>query len=287
MREYKRTYQVITDDPGDGPGIVATYVPTVLWEAYDTGQELDLLARLKKKSAKQLNANGDGFFWEVTCEYDTQPIAQGQNDAGSPPSGDPAQPQQQAPPDRNPVVEFGSEKTTKLLVKDILNDAPVVASNGQPFDPAVEIPAAFPTFTVTLFKLPANDNFGNVATYTNSINSGAFLGFAAKRVLCTEYQLTTQWEQGAWFWSKKVSFKVNPDADWNPIRILDAGTYEIKGSMGDPGNPMRYQPILDQTGNPVSSPVPLDKAGHRLPFGEELKYMEYNGYREVNWAGIL
>ena len=287
MREYKRTFQVITDDAGDGPGNVAAYVPTVLWEAYNTGQEVDLLARLKKKSARQTNANGDGFFWEVVCEYNTEPIAQGQTDSGSPPSGDPAQPQQQSPPDRNPVVEFGSEKSTKLLVKDVITNDDVVASNGQPFDPAVEVPTCYPTFTISLFKLPGADSFANVAHYTNSINSGVFLGFPAKRVLCTEYQLTTQWEQGAWFWSKKVSFKVHPDTTWNPVKILDAGTYEVRGSMGDPGNPMRYQPILDNTGNPITSPVPLDGFGHKLAFGQPLKYRDYNGYREVNWAGIL
>lgn len=287
MREYKRTYQVITDDPGDGPGIVATYVPTVLWEPYNTGQEVDLLARLKKKSARQINQQGDGFFWIVECEYNTQPIAQGENSGGSPPSGDPAQQQQQSPENRNPVIEFGSEKTTKILVKDIINGNEVCASNKQPFDPPLEVPAAFPTFTVTLFKLPGADNFGNIATYTNSINSGAFLGFAAKRVLCTEYKLTSQWEQGAWFWQKQVSFKVNPDNDWNPIKILDAGTYEFKGSMGDPSNPMRYQPILDQTGNPITSPVPLDGNGHKLAFGSPLVYREFNGYRQVNWANIL
>lgn len=282
-RVYKRTFQVITDDPGDGPGIIASCVPTVLWEAYNTGQELDLLARLKRKSARQVNSNGDGFFWIVECEYDTEPVAQGTEDTGS----DPAQPQQTTPDSRVPTIEFGSEKTDKIVRKDIINDHDVVASNGQPFDPPLTVQAPWPTFTISCYKTIPSENFGNITTYTGSINAGAFKGFAAKKVLCTEYKLTSQFEQGAWYWKKDVSFKVNPDTTWNPVKVLDCGTFEKTGSEGNPDDPPRFRPILDPTGNPINAPVPLDGNGRKLAFGQPLVYLDFNAYREVNWANII
>lgn len=278
IRHYTRTYQVITDTPALGPGQVAALTPDLLYQSWVSGTEVDPWALLKKKSAKMINDNS-GHFWEVVCEYDSEPFEQ--NQGGQNPSGGPTDNNQTQPDLRPWQIEFGSNKTTKLMAKDLDGKA-VAASNGQPFDPPVEVPYPRPTITITAYKAIGADSFANVALYTNSINAGVWLGFAAKRVLCTEYKLQSQYEQGAWWWQKTVSFEIY-DEDLNPVKVLDAGTFERKSENGT----LKYVPILDPTGNPVTSPVPLDLAGHALPANQDPKYLEFKCYREVNWANII
>lgn len=279
-RYYTRTFQVIVDSPTYGPGEVAALVPINMYASWSAGSDFDFRAILKKKSARMTGQQDGGYVWEVTCEYDSKPFDQKQG--GASPSGNPGQSATE-PTARPWQIEFGSNKTTKMLGPKDLDDKAVVASNGQPFDPLPEIPYARPTISITCFKAIGAESFGNVALYTNSINAGAWQGFAAKRVMCTEYKLQSQYEPGwGWFWQKSVSFEIY-DEDLNPVKILDAGTYE-KGSMSD-NKPL---PILDATGNPVSSPVSLNGGGGKLPnSATDLVYLDFTGYREVNWAGII
>ena len=197
-------------------------------------------------------------------------------------SGGPPQPPGQSPTERPWTTEIGSERSTRILTED-LDGKPVANSAGQPFDPGVEIPVCFPTFTITCFKPIGSESLANVLHYTNSINSGSFLGLAAKRVLCTEYKLTSQYEQGQWFWQKVVSFKCNPDTTWNPIKVLDAGTVEKKYTQSG----YKLVEITGPTGSAVSAPVPLNGAGNPLQGGGSPVYLDYKGYREISWAGIV
>jgi len=277
IRTYTRTFQVIVDDSDRGPGEIADLVPLSMFASWSAGGDTDLTALLKKKSARMTGQQDGGYVWEVTCEYDSAPFDSGEG--GTEPAGSPGQAQTQ--PDLRPwTIEFGSVKTTKILTKDVIDDSDVVASNGQPFDPAPEVPAHHPQITITAYKPIASESLSNVRTYTNKVNQGTWQGFPDQTVLCTEYKLQSQFEHGQWWWQKTVVLEVNPDAPWNPVKILDCGTV-TRVSMTEP-----FRPILDGSGSPVTSPVPL-KNGQPLPFGEDLQYIEKNGYKKVSFAGLI
>jgi hypothetical protein len=277
IRRYTRVYKVTTDNPALGPGQICTLTPDLLYQSWVSGTEVDLWALLKKKSAKMVETPS-GHFWEVTCEYDSEPFEKGEG--GTSPTGGPTDNNNQAPDVRPWQIEYGTNKTTKLLVKD-LNGVEVVASNGQPYDPALEIPVCRPTITITAYKAIPADSLANVAFYAGSINLNAWQGLAAKTVMCTEYKLQSQYEQGSWWWQKTVSFEIY-DEPLNPVKVLDCGTFERNSMAG-----IKYVPILDPTGNPVTSPVPLDGGGRKLAVAGALVYNNFKGYRETNWAGII
>jgi len=280
IRHYSRSFQVLVDSPTYGPGEVAALVPLNMFASWAAGSDIDITALLKKKTSRMTGQQDGGWVWEVVCEYDSAPFDQGTGGSSSEsPSGQPGQSQTQ--PDARPwTIEFGSVKTTKLLAKDVVTDQVVAASNGQPYDPAPEIPAHHPQITITAFKAINADSMANVSTYTNKVNQGVWQGFADQTVLCTEYKLSSQYEHGSWWWQKTVVLEVNPDAPWNPILILDAGTVTRK-SMTEP-----FVPIADGTGQPVTSPVPLLN-GQPLPFGSEPQYLPFNGYFKTSFANII
>jgi hypothetical protein len=265
-----------------------------MYASWAAGSDLDLTALLKKKSARMTGQQDGGWVWEVTCEYDSAPFDQ--NQGGSSPSGQPGQSQTQ--PDQRPwQIEFGSVKTTKLLTKDAQNAATkyvkadgtlvanagveVAASNDQPFDPPPEVPSFHPQITITAYKAIGAESFANVSLYTNKVNDGVWQGFADATVLCTEYKLQSQYEHGSWWWQKTVVLEVQPDDPWNPIVILDAGTVYKESAAKPP------QPILDASGNPVTSPVPLNGLGMPLNANGDLVYQAVNGYKKLSFAAII
>jgi hypothetical protein len=266
----------VTDNPQDGPLVASSGVGILLYSSYITPNESDLFAICKNI---ECHLEPDQLtVWECVYSYDSAPFDQkggGPQGQGNPQQGN----NQQNPTARPWQLEFGSNKTTKLLTKD-LNNKEVVASNGQPFDPPLEVPAAFPTITITAYKAFAV--FAEVPFYTNAINSDAWQGFAPKTLRCTDYKLQTQYENGAYFWQKTVVLEVHPDSTWNPVKILDAGTFEKVSE--NPDKPV--QPI-EINGQPVTSPVPLNGAGKRLAAGAQLVYLDFQAYREVPFANII
>lgn len=296
IRKYTRTYLVTTDQTSCGPGQIATFAPGYWGDYWVHGSEVDVWARLKTKTATCMGDGTGGFLWTVVCEYDSSPAGKSEGGADPSTASEPAVTAQQSPPDRPWTIEVGSTKTSKILTTDI-NDDPILYkkadgtivnastksitnSSGQPFDPPVEMPAFHGTLTIGLFKSISSDNFVNVKTYTNRINSTTFLGFTAGSLLVTEYKLTSQYEQGSYFWHKHVTLEIHPET-WNPVQVLDAGTM-WKESGSKP-----LQAILDKSGNPVTSPVPLDGLGKPLNANGDLVYMTCNGYKKISFAGLI
>lgn len=283
IRRYTRTYQVIVDSPNYGPGQICSLTPDALYQSWVSGTEVDAWALLKKKSAKMVQDNS-GLFWEVVCEYDSQPFQQNQGglDPGSGTGGSSGSTPSEiadTQPDLRPwTVEFGTVRTTKLVTMD-LTATDVVSSNGQPFDPGLEIPVCHPTITITRFKAAADESLANVANYAGSINDGIWQGLPAFTVICTEYKLSSLFEQGQWWWQKVVSFEIF-DEPLNPVKILDCGTFERNAST-----PTRA--IYDNSGTQLTSPVPLDGNGLKLPLAAPFHYNEFTAYREVDWTDII
>ena len=286
IRHYTRTYTLFTNDTTLGPGqICALITGEVLYQGWSHGTETDPWALLKKKSAKQLSGQDGGFLWQVTCEYDSEPFERtaggidpgsgGTGNAGAGPTDN-----SQTQPDLRPYsVEMGSVKTTRILRKDVATFVEVHNSAGQLYDPPIEVPCCHPTLRIKLWKAIDDDELSNIPLYVDKINDDTWQGFAAGIVRCTDYTLTSVFEQNAWWWEKVVSFEIQ-DEGWNPVKILDAGT--TRAVTGKPP-----QPILDQSGNPITSPTLLDGSGQPLLSAGTPVFRDYNAYYEVDFDNIL
>ncbi|OWK37884.1 hypothetical protein [Fimbriiglobus ruber] len=228
-------------------------------------------------------------LWTLTYDYSSRPFDFGNSGNGSTLS--PTQTDQSVdPPSRPPTFEWGSVATTRLLgPKDQAGKA-VVNSAGQVFDPPIEIPSHNATCTITSYKdISGFDPIAKINTFQDSINSAAFVmvicpgastTFPAKTVRCTKYACSTHCENNAYFWEVKIELEIKL-AFWNPVSVLDAGTLQI-ASAGLPP-----QPILDKNGAQVTSPVPLNGMGLPLNAGGTLQYIDFKGYQEVDFAGLL
>ena len=257
----------------------------MLYQGWSHGTETDPWALLKKKSAKQLSGQDGGFLWQVTCEYDSEPFERnaGGMDPGSGGTGSagagPTDNSQTQPDLRPYTIELGTNKTTRILRKDVATFADVDNSAGQPFDPPVEVPCHNPTIKFKLWKATGDDDISNVDTYTDHINDDTWNGWPAGTVLCKQYTLTSVFEQNSWWWEKVVEVEIKHDG-WNPVSILDAGTTRLV--TGKPP-----QPILDQSGNPITSPTLLDGTGQPLLSGGTPVYIDVNAYYEADFDNIL
>lgn len=280
---YLQIFRVIVTGQKESPGTVAAYVPgnlfTTTW--YD-----NTLARLKKKSADQVSPSDDGgAVWQVSLEFDNEPldIGTGSTDLTSP-SGDPGQSSKITKPDlRPPSLDIDSVEVQEL--RDVDYSVPakrLCASNGQPFVPPLTIYSYHPLLTFGIFKALGADNFANTVTYTGRVNSDVWNGFAANKLLCRKYKLTSQFEHNAWWWQKTVTIEVKEDL-WNPLKIMDAGTYERAVDYTDG---KKFKPIR-VNGVPATSPVPLNLAGKALAANLDPLYLEFKQYKIQAFANIL
>lgn len=276
-RAYRREFLVTTDNPLDGPRTVAAGVPIPFYSAYDCGDgETDLWARNKRQEATPIP--GELYLWKYTLDYDSKPIDFGVgSNGGLTPSGSP-QPQNAQPPNLRPwMIKFGSTQVEETITTDYsVPSKRIVASNGQPFE-GLSVTRSIAQFTVTGWTILPG--FEKVQQFVNSVNDGAFLGFAENTLKCVDYQIQSVFEQNAYFFQRDITIQI-AQTDWD-IRVLDAGTYE-KVSMHKPN-----ESIKDSTGNPVDSAVPLDGNGRRLGIGEPLIYLLFKGYPKRNFNLIV
>lgn len=98
-----------------------------------------------------------------------------------------------------------------------------------------------------------NPKFKSFYKYLNACNDADYLGFEPYTLRCTG--ISAEYEQAKQAWRVSVEFTHNPDG-WE-IVYYDAGFNEIDNG--------ERRAILDQRGNPVSQPVPLDGQGKALP----------------------
>jgi hypothetical protein len=323
VRHYTRRFQVTTSNPLDGPAAIARQVPYRLYESYPVAGEEDPAAILKRVDVQPQGTLG---VWTITLEYDsapneidrgaTRPGADGQPRAGSTPK-EAGQGSNQNPPDQRPwVIKWGAVKTTKFLTRDYSNfvprrapgaalivnprgfvpqpgkdiGKPVVNAAGVPFDPPLEVPCSHTTVSITAFSSIADHS--NIKRYQNKVNRVKFMGYKAWQARCTNYGITSQYEQGAFFWQIDVEVEFNEDG-WNPVRVINAGT--LKKELANPPGPIapgqekfRLRPIIDKvTGQPVTHPVPLDELGGELEAGKDPIYLEFQGYIIADFRKLL
>ena len=222
--------------------------------------------------------------YEVSITYTSAPFDKG-NQGTDPTASDQSTP----PPDRPWTIKLGSVHSTRLLGPKDLANVPVVNSANQPFDPPPEIPCSNLQVSITAYKPLAWGAGVKILDYQDAINNAALSMtinpsnvaiFPARTLRCTEYSVSNHSENGQYYWQVDIVLEYRVRA-WNPVQVLDAGTVYKKSSLIPP------QPILDETGQPVNSPVCLNGTGGVLTAGGTPVYLDFKGYEEKNFATIL
>jgi hypothetical protein len=123
-------------------------------------------------------------------------------------------------------------------------------SAGDPVD-GLEAESALLVLTYTN-EAVVSPAFRQFYKYLNACNNDTYLGFQPYTLRCTG--ISAEYDKAKQAWRVSVEFTHNPDG-WE-IVYYDAGFNEIDGGQ--------RRAILDQRGNPVNQPVPLDGAGKAL-----------------------
>lgn len=141
----------------------------------------------------------------------------------------------------------------------VASEKPAVNSAGDPVD-GLEEQCSMLRLTYTN-TIASNPNFEALRGYVNKCNFGgmAVLGmnFSFYTVRCTGFN--ANYDQKNNTWDVTVELLYNPDG-WE-LRYYDVGFNEI---IDDPPGGKKRRAILDDRGNPVSSPVALNGEGRAL-----------------------
>jgi hypothetical protein len=247
LRRYVRVFRVITNDPNDEASIVgaATGIPA-LYDTYVTANASDLGSRVIDIQPSQSEDNPR--FWQVAVEY-----------SGA-----------ENPPEVAPDVKWGSNKEQRTFERDIFGDA-ILNSAGQFFDPPPEGDDSRPTLVITRNETLYNPALATI--YQDAVNSDtwtivapAMTPFVALpgEAKCMSIEAQYHEEKNYAWWSVTYSFefrRVDTSVGltgWIK-QILDQGRYQ---RSTDDTN--KLTPCLDDKGQPVDDPVPLDGSGAQL-----------------------
>jgi hypothetical protein len=263
---FTRAFQVITDDPQDGPLIVMSSIGVSPMDPYAAGNEAD-----PGCFAKRFTPNCDDkarTVWTVTVDYDSQ-FDKGAYDKQQYPN----------PLDRPPEVQWTTTYYTMALEKD-KDGVAVKNSAGDVFDPP--LPQEISRPTVTISRNFADFDPQIKYDYENAISTDEFLGGEAKTWLCRRIDATLQYELVPdvgliSFWA--VTFVAEHNRDkWNPVKVLDLGFNYL-----DSGDLVKAK---DESGQPVSNPVRLNGSGALLGPADADVFRSINAYREISFASL-
>jgi hypothetical protein len=286
---YSRTWEVITDDPDDGPKVASSHgdIPA-RGSPYVAGNDSDPLALAQEATVEQ-HADSP-YIWYVTVKYDstldwptgTQPGVPPV--PGSPPAPPPPAAQQPGEWPENPLTRApiwkGGFQSYEEAVRYDREGNPIVNSAGLPFDPPVMRKVSYPTVSVTVNRptldLPA------LQVLVDSVNSVTWKGLLPRSAWCVSADFASVVENGVAFWQMTYTFALkNPNWD---EKILDAG-YHYKTAA--PGGGFQWVKIVDKAGREPTEPVPLNGAGGALTPGDDPEFMTFRVKRETDFVTLL
>ncbi len=288
QRQFERHYQVICDGNTDLEGDILAGLP------YVPGDNIGAGVYCVKTEVHQQGPDDSGafFVWQATAHFDSL-----LDDKQT--STNPATANDQTPTNRTPVFEYDFE-TLQEAVTEATNGIPVVNSANMPFSPPVE-----KTYGLGVINIEVNKSaIPNLGAYFNKINNATVtwdgFSYAQYTLLVTGAKAKHVWENNTHYVSVHWTVKYN-SATWRR-RILDAGFYELVqdgsgsgsgsgsssgGINAGCGGSAGFRHIVDNYGQPVSAPYPLDGTGRRLPCYETTPvYLPFWFYESVSFSGL-
>lgn len=242
-------------------GEVYTGVYSVLLDGADTPQNAPRVARLAA-GVPQWGTVAPWSFWlivrnvqvrtesvhlfEVTVTWEPREFS------GQP---NPADPDPTALP---PEISFEEDVTTEPVDEDVAGDA-ITNSSGEPFDPPLQRPFSDPVIVIERNVATYNLVFWQPRLYTtnNAIVTIDGQAYATGTLRLRSAKAKRILVGASKYYALRIEIGVRIDG-WNR-RVLDQGYREQISSLTN-GTPV-YKNIVDEQGNPVTSPVPLDGLG--------------------------
>jgi hypothetical protein len=290
-RTYSRVFDVVTDNPGDGPDTAGT-IPGI---AHGDSHPEDATAFCVSIDPQQTDSP---VMWRVTFGYDSHPdmpeVLQPDPGGGDPPT--PLTPAEVAEAAANPLsrpirwkVPFQQTQVPARRGRlvdpdtgDVGELGPITDSALLPFDPPVMIEVSRPIVTAVVNT--ATFSLAEAALLQDCTNSDTWQGMAPRTLRCVGLEAEAMQENGYSFWQRTYSLAVNWDT-WD-VRILDAGYQERIPGFESPGGgsvPDRWAPIKSDHGD-SAGPYPLDGNGRLLTPGDEPVERRYRVFREQSFS---
>lgn len=228
--------------------------------------------------------------WRVEIEYG--------NTAPDPNDPNPPDPQYRDPLLDPPDISWVTKQREVALSEDVDGDA-ILNYAKRPYDPPIT--DWRPVGVLRVSRNEASATFATLGTYLNKVNSTPWLGAAARHVLCTDIQATKQRRTyradnnapilTVSFWRVSYEFEYieeDPDPDDLAIGPWDAyifqADYEALTVSGS-----KTEPILDDEGEPVRTPQPIDAGGRAIDKSELPGAAVHKGHeikREIDFNAL-
>jgi hypothetical protein len=265
VRNYTRTFRVITDSMVDGPFQVTDIPPPFpsIFSFYsDPAGGIDLGAFCTKITPRQTD---EPFVWIVTCEFSSKVDNPEQAQAGD---------TDKDPLTRPSVVKWSMAKFQRVLDRDV-NDDPIVNSAGERFDPPIEIDDSRPVLSITRNE-PTIDP-ANIVAYQDAVNTDTFFGCDPGTAKIDSIEAESAFENGTFYW--KVSYTIHFRREGWDVQPLDQGYHHLIAGVPT----VNRDP---QSGNPYPAPRLLDGSGNLLGTGADPVFLDFEAYKEMPFAPL-
>jgi hypothetical protein len=148
------------------------------------------------------------YYWDVTCEFETQPLQQEDEQNNNDPTTWVA------------LIKIAFESKEKVLAEDTSGD-PIVNSAGQQFETPLTITQLIPVLKWVQYEYPTL-SLSDIMARNNTVNSASKFGAEAKTLLCNVLSAERGYYYRVPAW--KVEYQLRYDADTWKIPMLDVGT---------------------------------------------------------------
>ncbi len=249
-RTYSRVFQVLMDDPTDGPLLARSAPGIAINDTYVTTTESDSDSICTSVSSSCVSA--DFLTWEVSAEYSPKP---------------------DNPLTASADVKWSFAQFERTTERDI-NGTAILNSADDPFAEAVVIDDSRPVLSVT--KNVSSFSPSLAFYYRDATNSTSFYGAGTEQVKVSNISATYVVDD---FWGGywQLSFEFAFDPQKFTKKILDQGYRYVDPEDGKKKN------ILVQ-GQPVNDPHLLDGDGNKLDSGGSPVFKTFSVYPKLPFS---
>lgn len=206
------------------------------------------------------------LYW-VTCDYSNQPLDGERPDEHEDPN----------PLNRPADISWDSEEVRIAVYKD-LDGKPILNTAHQKYETALEV--EYRRRVITIVKNYATYDDSTAENYENKVSSAIFLNKAAGTVYCKRISARRMFEGNIYFF--QVMFQFMWDVRGWKANLVSVGNQELVST-----SPMKWKPITDNGGIPISTPVLLTNTGTKASGNPPTPYVqEYRVKDVVDFNGL-
>lgn len=254
-----RTFLVKTNNKFDDQFVIVNYFSGTLGISFLTPHPSNGFYTARRLSAVQKAETP--FAWDVSVDYSTAPLSENEQDQDF-----------ENPLQRPTIITWGSEFVRRFTTED-KDGEPIWNTAADPYEPQeVDHTRWRISFRKNLATVPAW-----VTGFVNKVNS------ASVQIQGVTLAPRTLKLSGLAISELKVQneipyFEVSAEMSYDPetwdLRLLSAGLRESAGN-----------PVLDEDGDPVASPWPLDEDGGKIesPTAENVVWQTFKVYKEADF----